>query len=90
VGYAKASQTLVHSLSDAELAPPLVTSNPYGCFQRRSRTIKPDGSAVELKKSDVYDKVIEKKGSEKTKALTFALPLSSRASSSNTTERRPS
>jgi transglutaminase-like putative cysteine protease len=38
------------------------------------RTIKPDGTIIELKSSDVYNKAIEKKAGQRVKAVTFALP----------------
>jgi hypothetical protein len=39
------------------------------------RTVKPDGSIIELKKEDVFEKVIEKrKGGPKTQTISFALP----------------
>lgn len=39
-----------------------------------ARTIKPDGSIVELKKEDVFDKTIIKAGDIKLRAKTFAMP----------------
>ncbi|HEV2799725.1 MAG TPA: DUF3857 domain-containing protein [Pyrinomonadaceae bacterium] len=38
------------------------------------RTIKPDGQIVELKKDDVFEKVIAKAGDLKLRAKTFAMP----------------
>jgi hypothetical protein len=38
------------------------------------RTIKPDGSIVELKKEDIYERTIVKTGGIKLKAKTFAMP----------------
>ena len=39
-----------------------------------ARTIKPDGSIVELKKEDVFEKTIVKKSGLKLKAKSFAMP----------------
>lgn len=39
-----------------------------------ARTIKPDGSIVELKKSDVFERMIVKASGVKVKAKSFALP----------------
>lgn len=39
-----------------------------------ARTIKPDGTIVELKKQDVLERTIEKAGGTKVKAKSFALP----------------
>jgi hypothetical protein len=39
-----------------------------------ARTIKPDGSILELKGSEVYDRVLVRKGGRKVKAKSFALP----------------
>ncbi len=38
------------------------------------RTIKPDGTIIELKKEDVFEKIIAKAGDVKLRAKTFALP----------------
>ncbi|MFL6229251.1 MAG: DUF3857 domain-containing protein [Pyrinomonadaceae bacterium] len=38
-----------------------------------ARTIKPDGSIVELKKEDIFDKTIVKQGDRKLRAKSFAL-----------------
>ncbi|HVG30706.1 MAG TPA: DUF3857 and transglutaminase domain-containing protein [Pyrinomonadaceae bacterium] len=38
-----------------------------------ARTIKPDGSVVELKKEDIFDKTIVRQGDRKLRAKTFAL-----------------
>ncbi|HLE63650.1 MAG TPA: DUF3857 domain-containing protein, partial [Pyrinomonadaceae bacterium] len=39
-----------------------------------ARTIKPDGSIVEVKKEDILERVIVKDGGMKVKAKSFALP----------------
>jgi transglutaminase-like putative cysteine protease len=39
-----------------------------------ARTIKPDGSIVELKKDDIFERVVVKASGVKVKAKTFALP----------------
>jgi hypothetical protein len=39
-----------------------------------ARTIKPDGSIVELQKKDVFDRTIVKQGGNKVKAKSFAMP----------------
>ncbi len=39
-----------------------------------ARTIKPDGSIVELKKEDIFERVVVKTSGVKVKAKTFALP----------------
>ncbi len=39
-----------------------------------ARTIKPDGTIVELKKSDVLERTIEKENGRKVKAKSFAMP----------------
>jgi len=38
------------------------------------RTIRPDGSVVELSKDAIFDRVIVKKSGRKTKAISFAMP----------------
>src|SRR5262249_1948908 len=38
------------------------------------RTIRPDGSIVELSKDAIFDKVIVKKSGRKTKVISFAMP----------------
>lgn len=51
---------------------------PYGRYHSISdisgRTIRPDGSAVELKKESVYDSTVAKAGGTELKAKSFALP----------------
>lgn len=51
---------------------------PYGTNHRvanvAGRTIRPDGSIVELQKDSVYDRTIAKVGSNKANAKSFALP----------------
>jgi hypothetical protein len=42
-------------------------------FDVQGRTIHPDGSIVELTKSSIFDKVLERRG-YKTKVISFALP----------------
>jgi hypothetical protein len=39
-----------------------------------ARTIKPDGSIVELKKDDIFERIVVKASGVKVKAKTFALP----------------
>jgi hypothetical protein len=39
-----------------------------------ARTIKPDGSIVELQKKDIFDRTIVKQGGNKVKAKSFAMP----------------
>ncbi|HYX31302.1 MAG TPA: DUF3857 domain-containing protein, partial [Pyrinomonadaceae bacterium] len=39
-----------------------------------ARTIKPDGTIVELQKKDIFDRTIVKQGGSKVKAKSFAMP----------------
>jgi Domain of Unknown Function with PDB structure (DUF3857)/Transglutaminase-like superfamily len=51
---------------------------PYGDYVEikdlAARTIKPDGSIVELDKKDFFDRIIVKQGGRKIKAKSFAMP----------------
>ena len=49
----------------------------YGSYQIKdiaARTIKPDGSIVELKKADIFERTIVKLSGAKVKAKSFAMP----------------
>ena len=51
---------------------------PYGgksaIYAVEGRTIRPDGSIVELGKDAIFDRVIVKKNGSKSKAISFAMP----------------
>jgi hypothetical protein len=57
-----------YSTIDLEYEPPASIGDISG------RTIKPDGSILELKKQDVFDRTLVKAGGIKIKAKSFALP----------------